>query len=1045
MKSRNPDPASSAPFNEDSRVKIPALLHLTRMGYRYLSLKHQTWDGETGIFSSLFRQAVKAINEGFGDAEADRLQTEISLLLKNQDLGKAFYDRLIQQDGIKLIDFSDLKRNRFDVVTELPFEKEGDEFRPDITLLINGLPLVFIEVKKPNNREGILAERNRMVSRFQNRNFRTFFNMTQVMVFSNNMEYDEGSPEPIEGVFYASSSYEAPTFNYFREEHPDALPALAPEDSKVEDFILLDTNHPSIKHSPEFATNKNPQSPTHRVLTSLFCRERLAFLLRYSIAYVKLEKGYEKHVMRYPQIFATKAIEAKLDQGIKKGIIWHTQGSGKTALAYYSVRFLTDYFRSRLVIPKFYFIVDRIDLLIQATREFSSRGLVVHGIDSREAFAADIKSSSAIHNAHGKLEITVVNIQKFENDPDVVKESDYAIDLQRVYFLDEVHRSYNPRGSFLANLNQSDTNAIKIGLTGTPLLGEDYNSKALFGNYIHKYYYNSSIKDGYTLRLLREDIQTHYKVHLAQALKDIEVLKGSGNRKLLYAHEKFVEPMLQYIIDDFEKARVAHNDRSIGAMVICDSAEQAKMMWTLFERKYTAAAEVEAPIQFPQLDPDFKIAAEAPSRSYRTRSSIRHTITRGALILHDVGTKSERKLWIEDFKAGKVDILFVYNMLLTGFDAKRLKKLYLGRLIKAHNLLQALTRVNRTYKNFRYGYVVDFADIEKEFDKTNKAYFDELQSELGDEIEGYSNLFKTAEEIQQEVETIKDALFNYSIENAEVFSQQITEIQDRALMLSIVKALDDAKALYNVIRLTGQYELLDRLDFRKLTQLSREANNHLMLLNQKAALESASDTSNILDMALEEVVFTFIKVGEEELRIADELKETLRRTRETMAGNFDPADPEFITLREELERLFRKKKLTEITRAEMADNIESLSSIQARARELERKNRLLAAKYLNDAKYARIHKRLMEKGTLNTTERKLFEALSAFKVKADEKIFQNAQLLTNPSYAKKEMIRLIIDELNTRQGLGLDAATLQSINALVMTEYLNEFEGKATA
>jgi type I restriction enzyme R subunit len=88
----------------------------------------------------------------------------------------------------------------------------------------------------------------------------------------------------------------------------------------------------------------------------------------------------------------------------------------------------------------------------------------------------------------------------------VIRTEDYDISIQRVYFLDEVHRSYNPKGSFLANLSQSDQNAIKIGLTGTPLLGNEYNSRALFGEYIHKYYYNASIADGYTLRLIREEI-----------------------------------------------------------------------------------------------------------------------------------------------------------------------------------------------------------------------------------------------------------------------------------------------------------------------------------------------------------------------------------------------------------------------------------------------------------------------------------------------------------------------------------------------------------
>ena len=86
-------------------------------------------------------------------------------------------------------------------------------------------------------------------------------------------------------------------------------------------------------------------------------------------------------------------------------------------------------------------------------------------------------------------------------------------------------------------------------------------------------------------------------------------------------------------------------------------------------------------------------------------------------------------------------------MLLTGFDAPRLKKIYLGRVIKAHNLLQTLTRVNRPYKNFKYGYVVDFADIREEYDRTNAAYFNELQQQLGEDFKTYSNIFLSQEEI----------------------------------------------------------------------------------------------------------------------------------------------------------------------------------------------------------------------------------------------------------------------------------------------------------
>jgi type I restriction enzyme R subunit len=293
------------------------------------------------------------------------------------------------------------------------------------------MPLIFIEVKKPNNREGILAERKRITTRCQNPRFRRFINITQLMVFSNNMEYDNDSPEPIEGAFYSSASYNAPIFNYFREEEElDLNELLRSESVEVENEVLQDNNLTAIKHSPEFLSNKSPHTPTHRICTSLLSRNRLSFLLQYALAYVQEGDGLlQKHVMRYPQLFATKAIAKKLNSGISKGIIWHTQGSGKTALAYYNVRFLTDYFQRKNITPKFYFIVDRIDLLIQAQKEFSRRGLVVHIIDSREAFAHDIKKTQAVHNYSGKSEITVVNIHKFQEDADVVRTEDYDIDL----------------------------------------------------------------------------------------------------------------------------------------------------------------------------------------------------------------------------------------------------------------------------------------------------------------------------------------------------------------------------------------------------------------------------------------------------------------------------------------------------------------------------------------------------------------------------------------------------------------------------------------
>ena len=1021
-------------FNEDSRVKIPSILHLTRLGYTYLSLKTAQWDENTNIFKDIFYDSILRINPDFDESEIGRLYDDIALALENQDLGKAFYNMLCEKSGTKLIDFENFDNNSFHVVTELTYKNREESFRPDIILLINGIPLVFIEVKKPNNRDGILAERDRINKRFKNKKFRKFVNLTQMMIFSNNMEYDDEDIEPIQGAFYASPAYANPKFNYFREEETfDLDKLLLPEDDDLETTILKDNNLIVIKHNPEFQTNKNPNTPTNRLSTSLLSRKRLAFLLEYSIAYVKGFKGLQKHIMRYPQIFATKAIEKAIEEGIRKGIIWHTQGSGKTALAFYNVKYLTDYFQTRQIIPKFYFIVDRLDLLIQAKQEFSSRGLVVHTVNSRDEFVKDLKTTTAIHNLSGKPEITVVNIQKFKEDTDVVQQKDYSVNIQRIYFLDEVHRSYNPQGSFLANLSQSDKNAIKIGLTGTPLLSKDYKSRDLFGGYIHKYYYNASIADGYTLRLIREEIATEYRIKLKEVLNKIKVQRGNIQKKEVYARPEFAEPMLKYIIEDFEKFRMAESDSDVGAMVVCDSSDQAKVLFEIFEEQYAEKKVVGMAKS--------QLAAE-PVVSYRQKQKNKQKVKTAALILHDIGTKDDRKELIDDYKDGKTDLLFVYNMLLTGFDAPRLKKLYLGRVIKRHNLLQALTRVNRTFKKFRYGYVVDFADIRKEFDATNKAYFDELQAEYGDEIEHYSNLFKSKEEIEEEILDLQEHIFHFDTQNLELFSQQVSQISDRGKMREIVKALDNAKSLYNLIRLFGHYELLEKLDFRKIPTLYRLANDHLQLLNKKELVENNPDNTNLLNIALEDVVFLFVKIGEEELVLADKLKDTLRQTREEFNNNFDPKDPEFISLKEELERLFKRKQLQEVTQEEMNRNIGALRQIQDKIRELNRKNNLLKAKYDNDKKYARIHKRLVERGNISKREILLFLALQGVKSEADIQIFLNHRLLNNEAYFETMMEQLVIKQFEEKTKIELDTNSSEFINRLVVKEYLDEFHGR---
>ncbi|NJC25809.1 type I restriction endonuclease subunit R [Neolewinella antarctica] len=1029
-------------FNEDTRVKIPAILHLCRLGYTYLALSRVQWEEESNIFLAQFRESLLRINPGSTPADVDRAYQDVLLNLGNHDLGEAFFKQLTDQTSFRLLDLEHFGNNSFHVVTELPYKHGDEEFRPDIICLVNGMPLAFVEVKKPNNIRGLHAEQDRMKTRASLPAFRKFMNLTQLMIFSNNMEYDDSTSAILQGAFYAAPAYGKPVFNYFREEE-DTDWMVGPEPSdELENQVLKDVNYQTLKHSPDFLLSKAPGTPTNRILTSLLSRDRLEFLLKYAFAYVRESSGLQKHVMRYPQLFATRAIGKKLTAGVKKGIVWHTQGSGKTALAYYNVKYLTEHFRKVGTIPKFYFIVDRLDLLTQASKEFGARGLTVHHVNSRKDFLADIKKQTATHNAGGQAEITVVNIQKFSDDSTATAATDYAIDIQRVYFLDEVHRSYNPRGSFLANLERSDPGAIKIGLTGTPLLSTDYDSKDLFGDYFHKYYYNASIADGYTLRLIREEISTRYKMAMEAALKEVELLKGTFSKKEIYAHEKFVAPMLRYITEDFAESRSAagplHAD--VGAMVVCDSSEQARELYRQFRELEISPSSPALPNNPAPATAQTKnaemITGEIPHQPY-----VQQVPSKAALILHDNGSKQDRKDWVDDFKDGKIDYLFVYNMLLTGFDAKRLKKLYLTRIIRRHNLLQALTRVNRTYKDARYGYVVDFADISSEFAATNRDYFNELQAELGDEMEHYSKLFKTEEEINAEIEEIKDFLFAYDTENPEAFSRQLSEITDLETMRGITKQLTGARELYNLIRLKGQREMMDKLDFKMIAVLSREANNRLALLRERDALDNASDNSSLLNMALEDIVFLFTKVGENELRLADELKGNLRQTREALADNFDKRDPEYVSLYEELERLFRGKQLDETGQEDMIANNQALVALRDKVRELNRKNRQLKSRYGGDEKAARVHKRLREKDSISLSDRLLFDSVTCIKDKADDRVLKNQDVLTNEAFFERSLIRSVISEFRTRQKLPLGPKDVTYINQLIVGEYVREFRG----
>ena len=1012
--------------NELTRVQLPAALHLTRLGYTYLSRTSEELrnrDLSTNILVSVFKRQFLKFNNYASEADFERELDNIRLELDQEDIGRSFFKRIQGKSDYTYINWTDLEANTFHIALEVTCQNGEDEFRPDITVFINGLPLSYIEVKQPDAiRDGkttIQSEKERTKIRFENRKFRRFNNITQLIAFSDNQSYDDSQHQQLQGAYYCTNAYSGTKFNSFKEERESELVgSLAPLEESTIDLLLNDVNRFALKSQVEFQTNLEPTSPCNSFLTSLFQKDRLFFMLRYGLVYVEErdDKGQiqlQKHAMRYPQYFATKAIETELKNGMKKGIIWHTQGSGKTALAFFNIRYLKDFYAKQDLVPQFYFVVDRLDLADQAFKEFTKRGLHVKRTNNPRE----------LNQVQDLYDVSVVNIQKFRESSDLTDRSGYDLNRQNIYFIDEAHRSYNEKGSYLPNLYNADKKAIKIALTGTPLISYQSDGKTketsvttrdIFGVYIHKYYYNQSIADGFTLRLMREDIETSYKENLRSIHEEIQ--KGSMEKKAVFAHPRYVSPMLDFIIDDFTRARdILFADQSIGGMVVCDSSEQARELQKQLEERRNAG----------------------------------QTALTSTLILHDAGDKDYKKEEVDKFKDGLTDLVIVYSMLLTGFDAPRLKRLYLGRKIKAHNLLQTLTRVNRPYKDYAFGYVVDFADISKEFDKTNKAYLEELNREYQtalteeDGDNPFGTIFVSVEEVKDQLATSSRVLMNYPTDNLEFFGRAIDEVKDRQELIALRKSLETIRQYYNMARLHGYQDILEQVEMTEIASLLNMLSRRLLTLS---LLEKPDGFSSLqlLNLAMSETSFSFTKIKEEELRLAaNDLDDLRRRVASGINHRRDEKDPEWVSLYEEFQRILSKH----MSQAEDGYHLETIKATKQAYQSLfdsvedykTRMNRL-AMNFGGDTMSARAFKHVTQ-STVVSDFPAIYQVLKGTKPLIDYQIGLNQGILENEAYLEGEIKRLAREEMKkTELGKNLKRVDYDKLIHSLMEEYEGEYQ-----
>ncbi|GAA7795749.1 hypothetical protein HpCOL178_02970 [Helicobacter pylori] len=710
-----------------------------------------------------------------------------------------------------------------------------------------------------------------------------------------------------------------------------------------------------------------------------------------------------------------------------KGIIWHTQGSGKTALTYHLTKLIRDFFSPLNKKTKFYFIVDRLDLLEQAKNEFLKRGLCVHEAENKEDLSQKLKNASVFEGPQGNDEIIVVNIQKFKapneekapnEDPssatkEIISKTELQEatkdnhDLQRVFIIDEAHRSYDPKGCFYANLIECDKTAIKIALTGTPLLednAQDKATKKTFGNYLHTYSYAESIKDRHTLKLQLEIIEKSYKeklqkiYHLLQesiTIEDIEVKK-----ERIFNHERYIKEMLFYIIRDLLNFRRVNNDENLKAenlkaMVICFSSAQAKLANLLFN-------EVQEKVL--QENPNLKILNKLQS----------------SLILHD---EQEVKEKIYSFKHGDTDIVFVFNMLLTGFDLPNLKRLYIHRELKDHNLLQALARVNRPYNNMSFGYLIDFVGIKENYDKTTDDYLKELNqfnqsdSNIKDNLK---DMFADRETLEKDIKNAYDDLFNYPIDDIEAMTSAIVSIGEMNELLKVSHAINTLKINYNLIRASSDEKILslkEKIDIEKISKISS-------MLSKKAkqlhALKNINEPKNPNDLiVLEDLIalldfkIEFKESKELRFKEKEEISAKYKQAKEMLEKIPDKQDKEVQKISKDLSKLIQEP----LTNHNFDGISHSYSVIISQLEQHKDQTTNLLNKYNNDRAYVITHKRLHNRLMEENISKGIFTLLSALKKAIDARIFKRQEILNEEDTLKTAIKVELRDAFNKNPSL----------------------------
>jgi type I restriction enzyme R subunit len=733
-------------FNEKHLSQIPALQLLVNLGYRYLTpaqaLSQRSGRLSNVLLEEVLRDSLKRINriQHKGGAylfSEENIQSAIQRLknVKYDGLLKtneAVYDLLtlgvaleqsvegdLRSFTLNYIDWRNPENNVYHVSAEFAVERtrSHETARPDIVLFVNGIPFAVIECKSPKTE--VAQAVSQTIRNQRDEYIPALFTYSQLVLGTNKNECK-----------YATVGTPAKYWSVWREEREERdeegaalrgiLDRPLPQEAKAGLYELLAEGlglSAGMREPDGEYLVRRALTPQDRTLYALCRPERL---LRMALLFTVFDGGRRK-IARYQQFFAVERIVERVKQRDESGrraggIVWHTQGSGKSLTMVMLAKALV--LEADIRTPRIVLVTDRVDLDKQLGNTFAACGLT----PDRAETGRHLVELVAEHKAH----IVTTLINKFDKALTTRKFQDESTEI--FVLVDETQRTQ--LGMFAARMRQMFPNACYIGFTGTPLLKREKSDVARFGGIIHTYAINQAVTDGAIVPLLYEG-----------RLVEIEQNKAAIDVWFERHTEGLTQAQKADLKKKYARAEMLNKADQVIYMRAFDISAHYRQNWqgTGFKAQLVAPSKAAALKYKAFLDELGEVASEviisAPDEregfdEVDAEESTDEVVAFWQRMMKRYGGQEEyEKQIINGFKFGSdPEILIVVDKLLTGFDAPRNTVLYLTRKLKEHTLLQAIARVNRLYdddegaKPKEFGYIIDYAGILGELDQALTTY-----------------------------------------------------------------------------------------------------------------------------------------------------------------------------------------------------------------------------------------------------------------------------------------------------------------------------------